>query len=390
MSRLWILLLVLILCAPSAGAEFATFSTDHYVIHTDLDPSLAADMGHRMDVMWEEYSRRFGDLPDAGDDAKLQAYLFSRRADFVHLTEDRFPTAGGVFMPSKHLLAAFLEGQGREGLRRTLQHEAFHQFAQSAIGGHLPIWLNEGIAQIFQEGIWTGGGFLIGEVPPNRAEELRQEIRDNRLADFAEFINRTDEEWGSNMRYRPIAQLQYNQAWAMTQFLIYATDADGQPKYRDRLLEMLRLIRAGRDGHSAFVSAFSDNFDGFQARFLEWAQDLKPTAPAAYAEHEGALAHVLIALNERGQSFTNVGALQQFLTSGGYQLQVGSVVLSPAEFFRDLSGKPFNATQLLFDPTGGPGSLDLLCRPAGNLQLRTHFVRDVSGSLDYETVVDSE
>ena len=48
--------------------------------------------------------------------------------------------AGGMFLPGRNLLAAFLEGQGRQQLRRTLQHEAFHQFAYNAISPDLPIW----------------------------------------------------------------------------------------------------------------------------------------------------------------------------------------------------------------------------------------------------------
>ena len=59
---------------------------------------------------------------------------------------------GGVFMSGRNLLASFLGDLGRDSLRRTLQHEAFHQFAHTVISPDTPVWLNEGLAQVFEEG----------------------------------------------------------------------------------------------------------------------------------------------------------------------------------------------------------------------------------------------
>src|SRR6185437_8222678 len=126
-------------------------------------------------------------IDDDRDDL-FEVYIFQKRADYVRFTEDRFPNTGGVFIPRRKLLAAFLENQGRDGLRRTLQHEAFHQFAFRAIGPELPIWLNEGLAQIFEEGIWTGSQFIIGQVAPRRVRQLDQDMREQRLTEFRKFL----------------------------------------------------------------------------------------------------------------------------------------------------------------------------------------------------------
>jgi hypothetical protein len=391
MKRSMVLFIICGLCLRCAAQPLRTFATPHYIIHTDLDEDFAADLGHRMDVMWQEYSRRLSEFSPPANAPKLEAYLFARRVEFMQLTGNRFPNTGGIFIPSRNLLAVFLEGEGRDGIRRTLQHEAFHQFAQAAIGGDIPIWLNEGIAQIFEEGIWTGSTFLIGQVPPNRVRLLQDDIRENRLTDFRSFMNRTDAQWASNMRYKPIAIAQYNQAWAMAQFLIYATDENGQPRYRDRLLDMLRLIHAGHTGHSAFVQSFSDNYEGFQLRFNEWAHNLGPTAAATYAQHQAILADMLISLGTQGRQFADIASFRRCLDAGGYRLRSeDSPDQLPRNFFCDLAGKPLGPSQLFFATAPGSTAPDLVCRPAADLELRTHFLRDNSGTLDFETVVQSE
>ena len=393
-----IVLIVLCFCTLCAAqntkelpADLRTLDSDHYIIHSDLDDDLTADLAHRMDVMFEEYSRRLCDFSPPQDAPKLEVYLFARRHDYMRLTGDRFPNTGGIFISSQNLLAVFLETQGRDGIRRTLQHEAFHQFAQAAIGGDIPVLLNEGIAQIFEEGIWNGRTFLIGQVPPSRVRQLQEDIRENRLTDFGAFINRSAAEWASNLRYKPIAITQYNQAWAMTQFLIYATDERGRPKYRDRLLDMLRLIHAGEDGHSAFVEAFSENTAGFQNLFNEWAHNLGPTAEATYAEHQAILADMLISLGAQGRQFADIGSFRRCLDDGGYRLQSsGSGNLQPGAVFCDLAGRPMGPRQLYFAPAPGSAAPDIICHPADDLELRTHFLRGDGGTLDYETVVQSE
>ena len=84
----------------------------------------------------------------------------------------------GVFMPHRRLLAAFVEGVGRDGVRRTLQHEAFHQFAHETFGPNVPVWLDEGLAQVFEEAVWTGNGFVVGQVPPRRVRQLSLRVRE--------------------------------------------------------------------------------------------------------------------------------------------------------------------------------------------------------------------
>src|SRR6185295_13641529 len=133
-------------------------------------------LARRMDAMFDDYSRRLADFnPDRR--AKFEVYLFKKRSDYLTFTKNKVPNTGGVFMPGRDTLAAFLEGQGRDALRRTLQHEAFHQFAFNAISPNLTPWVNEGLATVFEEGIFMGRSFSLGQVPPRRVRQLQYDIQ---------------------------------------------------------------------------------------------------------------------------------------------------------------------------------------------------------------------
>jgi hypothetical protein len=351
---------------------------------------LAEDLGRRMDAMFDEYARRLAGFNPPPMD-RCSVYLFRQRDDYARFTGERFPNSGGVFMPSRNLLAAFLEGQGRDGLRRTLQHEAFHQFAHHAIGPHLPIWLNEGLAQVFEEGIWTGRQFLVGQVPPRRLRQLHDDLGAGRLIDFRTMLAMDDRAWRANLTSRETATLQYNQAWAMAHFLIYATDDAGQPRYRQRLLHLLRLSANGQGGEAAFVEAFSDNIAGFQDRFGEWARRLSATREATYIENQSILADLLVMLDGKDKRFADVAAFRNFVMTGGYRVQYTKGNLQwttddPAVYFRDAAGRPMGSADLFFQPRAGAPLPDLVCR-ADSLLLRTRFFR-AGDRTDYEVLAE--
>ncbi|MBV8781378.1 MAG: DUF1570 domain-containing protein [Phycisphaerae bacterium] len=382
------LAMVGIVTAASA-ADLRIVESDHYALHTDLDSDLANSIGQRMDVMWSEYARRLEDFPLPDRNKKFDVYVFDRKADFVHLTGNRFPNTAGLFDANNHQLAAFLELQGRDGLRRTLQHEAFHQFADVAVGPNLPVWLNEGLAQIFEEGIWTGDRFIIGQFPPGRLTRLQADIAANRLTPFKEFVAMSDEQWISDLRDKPRATTHYNQAWAMAQFLVYAADADGHPLFVDDLIDMLKLIHHGVNGQKAFELAFSDNYTNFQIMFEHWVQTIQPSAQASYLAHQATLAQIMVELYGSGQRFNSIDALHNYLRSGGFYLssENGEFSMAPDAFFCDLTGRWLGPQQLFLDHRKNALAPDLVCVPSSDLRMRTHFLMDAD-ALSYETTID--
>src|SRR5260221_427132 len=259
-------LLLLVATVPASAAqpqEMRVVQSKYYLLHSDLDDALLYDLGTRMDAMYAEYSRRMADFDLREDRKPLDAYLFNKKSDYTTFTDSRYLHTGGVFMAAKNQLAAYLEGQ-RDTLRRTLQHEAFHQFAYKALGANMPIWLNEGMAQLFEEAIWTGDGFLMNQVPPRRIRQLQSDIENNNLLSFKVLINMSPEKWSGNLAGDPaVGSTQYNQAWAVVHYMAYG---DGG-KNGARLGTLLKALGKGQEPETAFRESFGGNLDTILARF---------------------------------------------------------------------------------------------------------------------------
>ena len=369
------------------------YKTRHYTLHADVPADLARDLADRLDAMFEEYAWRleaFGN-PSA---SRHDVWVFARKADYMDFIDDRLPNTGGVFIPSRNALAAFVEGQGRDALRRTLQHEAFHQFAHATISDNLPVWVNEGIAQLFEEGIYTGKRFMLGQVPPRRLRQLKDDMAAGRLTPFETFVFTDHVGWADNMRDRDRGTTQYNQAWAMTHFLVYAADDNGQPLYRKRFFNMLKQIRDGAEPRTAFSQNFGTNFVGFQKRFVEYARSMRPTPEATYIENLEVLSDLMIELRRReSRTFRTVADFRGQLERGGYQLKYTKGQLKWATdpdigvYFRDASGRDFSNSQIALATNRGAPLSDLTIRPPDGQTYRARFYFNSDGTVDREIVV---
>jgi hypothetical protein len=363
--------------APARGDVIRTFSTSHYQIQTDLDADFAKELAVRMDAMYDEYSRRFAGIAQPGGDKPLKVYLFARRSDYLQLVGPGYQHTGGLFMPTRGALAAFVEGQGRDGLRRTLQHEAFHQFAYRAVGERLPPWLNEGLAQVFEEALWTGNEFFLYEIPPRRVRQLREDLQAGRLIDFSTLAMLTAEQWSAPLSDdSAAAAARYNQAWAITHFLATGHDGQGNP-YLPRLLSLLQALHSGRDSREAMARVFPDA-GAIHHQFLDFAANLKPTPTAQLLERQAVLADLIVELSARDPVPHQMSRVRRLLREGGYQIHYwrGSVRWdSQADlqiYFTDLSNRLFDANALFFE-AGNQPIPDIVCRWCDRYQFRTHF-----------------
>ena len=392
----FVLLVLVVVFAPSLrAADLRELDTRHYHIHTDLDPALSRDLGERMDEMYDEYAQRLSVFNSAAPLPRLQVYLFRKQRDYTEFTHGHLHNSGGAFLPAQNLLAAFLEGQGRDTLRRTLQHEAFHQFACNTISPELPIWLNEGLAQLFEEGLWNGDGFLLGEVPPRRLRQLQADLQAGRLVEFRKLLSMSPFTWARRLaRDAANGATQYNQSWAMVHFLVMAKDESGGFRFRGRLVEMLRLLHARQPAEQAFAEAFGSNIHGFEDRFLEYASALKATPEATLIENQGVLADLLVDFARDGRRFDDPQDFRAYVTRGGYRLHYSRGSLqwdtdaNMNRYFADLTGKLFGADDLFFWPHNGAPLADLVCRCNDRLLLRTRFYDTESGRVEHELLIE--
>jgi hypothetical protein len=155
-------------------------------------------------------------------------------------------------------------------LWRTVQHEGFHQFAASVMTPRLPVWANEGLAEYFGEGIWTGDGLVCGVIPPGRLKRVRQLISQDKILPFADMVGMSHAKWNSPLDIR-----NYDQAWSMVQFLAHADEGKYQGPFGGYINELAR----GTEGQAAFAKHFGRDIDAFQKRYTQWfsALDDNPT-----------------------------------------------------------------------------------------------------------------
>jgi hypothetical protein len=391
---------IALLSGAARPAELRSFRTEHYTVHTDLSPALAADMGEELEFAYTEFTRRLSMFEDTyaaqqSRGVRFDVYLFTSRADYLQFTEGAYPNSGGIFMSRKRALAVYLEDQGRQEMRKTLRHEAFHQFAHEKIGPGLPVWVNEGLAQLFEEGIRVDGELRIGQVTPERLRQLQHDLKSGVLVPFETLLKFDDEAWGQTLADHGRAATQYTQAWAMVHFLIYAVDSADRPLYRDRFNAMLREIASGRNGWAAYTGQFGKNFDGFRDKFEVYVAGLLPTSDAQSMERQQVLADLLVILNRRGQKFTRVEDFRSHVIDSRYRLESrrGEVTWSTdpdvSLYFRTLDGRPLEARQLHFlpDPTGEMPSL--VRKPGDGLTYRTRFYR-LADEIHHETVCEPD
>ncbi len=237
--------------------------TPRYLIRTDIeDKWVLREAEARMTSLAREYDHR---IRDFGRRVKrrLPLYMFT--------DADDYHAAGGMEGSSgmyngRALLA--LADPIRLRTRRIwhiLQHEAWHQYVHTVVGTRMPIWANEGMAEYFGEGIWTGDGYVTGIIPRWRLKLLKLMIDREAVMPFALMLQVTPAQWREDLNMR-----HYTQAWAMIHFLAHA---DGE-KYRPALDRYLtEIIIRRRPWHVAFKRAFDGTPADFEERFAEWWKD---------------------------------------------------------------------------------------------------------------------
>ncbi|HYE19111.1 MAG TPA: DUF1570 domain-containing protein [Tepidisphaeraceae bacterium] len=392
-GRWGVALVVFVMVSGAVGAlgapQLSVTRTKYYLVHSDLDDALVYDLGTRLDAMYAEYSRRLSDFNPKADRKPLDVYIFKTREAYLQFTGGRHQNTGGVFLPAKNQLASYLDGQ-RDTLRRTLQHEAFHQFAHKALGPNVPVWMNEGLAQLFEEGIWTGEGFLMQQVPPRRLRQLQSDLKNEKLLPLKRLLDMTPEQWGESLaKDASIGAVQYNQAWAITHYMAYGEGGKNGVK----LVEMLQGLNRGKDARTAFEDAFGTNLAAFKNGFEKYVAGLQPTAESALIDRHEVLTDLMAHLSERGKTFRDVAEFRKLVDGSKYKLRYtrGQVtwMVDPSVCFRDPAGQLYGNETLYFDSRAGAPLPDLVLRQPGlRLSLRGRFFPGEGKRVAYEVLVE--
>ncbi len=323
--------------ATPASKRLKAYPSRYYVIYTDLGDEVAAEASARMTAMAEEYHRRTKGFAGVIRN-RLPFYLFGRSEDY--LAAGGLPGSAGQYGGGRRVLMALAGKRPSLSLWHTVQHEGFHQFVDMAIGGHMPIWINEGLAEYFGAGIWTGDGFVTGIISQRRLAAVQQHIRSDQITPFLDFLVLTGDQWrgafeqrqkngdkpkspskssrGKSGGDRPKVnrvRINYDQAWSMVHFLVHAENG----KYRQSFAGLISDISAGRDWKRSFRTRFGVNIKAFEQRYRAWWLALpdNPTRDLYIKAHVATLTSFLARATSQGQSFPDVEQFLRQARAGG-------------------------------------------------------------------------
>jgi hypothetical protein len=294
-----------LLPAISAAAEMKTYDTPYYIIHTDLDQETEKEAALRLTRMAEEYHNRTKDFAGAITE-KLPFYFYRNPQDYLDNGGPR--GSAGVFIsagPKSRLLAL---ADPKSTPWHTLQHEGFHQFAHATIGDQLPVWLNEGLADYFAEGIFTGDGFVVGIVLPWRLTRLKESIAKEKLRPIRQIMLMSPADWSADLNIN-----NYDQAWSMVHFLVHGDSG----KYQQPFSACIREISQGQPFEKAWLDTLGPA-DGFESRWKTYwlAQPQNPSAVLYSRASVSILTSFLARASVQNQTFNSFDGFTTAAASG--------------------------------------------------------------------------
>jgi hypothetical protein len=249
------ILLIIACFVVGAPSDLPRYETRYYIIQTDLDPDGVLEAQVRVTKMAEVYADR----------CKGFSGVISHKFPFVLFKNvDDYYAAGGV-----EGSAGLFDGQklmavaGEKLSSRTwhvVQHEGFHQFAHAVIGGDIPTWADEGLAEYFGEGIFTGDDFLTGVIPEWRRKRIVKSMQANSFKPIDDMMRLSLNEWNGEL-----SVYNYDQAWSMVQFLAHGEGG----KYQPAFIAYMNAIGNGQNSTTAWKDAFGAG-PGFEERWREF------------------------------------------------------------------------------------------------------------------------
>lgn len=293
--------------------DLKLYETRYYRVYTDIDPVEAKEACIRMTKMAEEYHARTAGF--AGDiREKLPFYLFKSADEYY--AAGGLPKSAGVFNGTR--LMAMADPRVGKQVWHYVQHEGFHQFVHAVIGGDIPIWVNEGMAEYFGEGIFTGDGFVIGVIPPWRLTRIKQTMQSDGFKSIKSIMRLSHSTWNSEMN---IAN--YDQAWSMVHFLAHG---DGGI-YQQPFEEYMNLIGHGRSSEEAWSLKFRNDSDGFERQWKAYWSKL-PANPTSELYAKATVATLTSFLARASAQRQTFGDFEEFMRDAAD----GSLKCSPDDW----------------------------------------------------------
>jgi hypothetical protein len=139
-------------------------------------------------------------------------------------------------------------------LFKTLYHEGFHAYLENFVyashEAQVPVWLNEGLAQIFETAIIDAGVLRIEHVDEKRLERVQALLKKRDLVSLADLLKSGPRQFHvTHASSQQLSDRYYLTSWALAYFLLMDQKilANG-----DRLHRYVKALKRGADPLAAF------------------------------------------------------------------------------------------------------------------------------------------
>lgn len=172
---------------------------------------------------------------------------------------DGKPARAAAFFNSVlgHNLGAVSLGGSRFDTRERIYHEIAHWHMQKA-GIDLPLWLHEGVAQIYQSFTLTGDKLRLG----HHREGLFEHVRIAGTPPLAPLIQTAELDISSAGFKHGRTDLFYAQSWSLAHMLVFGAEGGSMTK----ITNYIAALRRGAGPEEAFVIGFGMSLSDAHAR----------------------------------------------------------------------------------------------------------------------------
>ena len=326
--------------SPARAAKIRHFAAEHYAIRTALSRDETKVLARHMDRVFEAYQKKFSSMGvRITRQGPLALHLFRTQEQYVRFMAKQdidAANSGGMFFTRPRIqgMATFTQGRSAAETRAVLQHEGCHQFVFQYFGSNLPVWVNEGLAQYFEDGIFVSGKLKLDMANGRRIESVKAALREDRAVDFERMLAIDQAEWHAALkRDHAEAALLYDQAWSMVFFL--ATAEDG--RYVKPFREYLKGVSRGQNSRKAFRKAFNvPDMSALERKWRQYALAVQPDAINVVVARLTFLGEAMRFLDEKGMAIPRtLGDLRRTLRKMRFRLVRSSHGLTTEYSARD-------------------------------------------------------
>lgn len=220
--------------------------TAHYRVYTTmLEPLMLRQIPAFVEAAWREYQSQLP-VPVSGGD-RFTLYLFKNRQQWESYTKSFTGGNAEIYLKIKKG-AYYLNGQcvayniGRTRTFSIIGHEGWHQFSDKYFKYRLPSWLDEGIAQLFEQSEFENGQFIFNPSKNyQRLGALKLSIQEKNIIPLKNLILLNPGEVILQQQADKAVLAFYAQSYAMVRFL----REDG---YGKRLVQYQRMLLGALNG----------------------------------------------------------------------------------------------------------------------------------------------